>query len=355
MRQLTFLLFLVVPALCLGGDRFLLESELRTNFGDNGSTSQLFTGYTYDAAGNRVLQRVWNGIDSAAAPMSSIKFTYDISGNLIEELLLFGSDTSSIVRYIYRDGKLVAVRTLGKNGAVRFTDSLVYDAQGRNIEEQRVSSAGVMTYFHRYTLDAQGRKLADSLFELVGAAYVASQAVLFTYNMNSTVASETQWRLSGNSWYCISTAFMNYADGTLASVATHERDGAGTAMTDSLAYAYDANGNRTREEDFNGESALISRVAYSWRDTQSTIVLMKGKTRDDHWFVMGNKQGLSIDYALRNHGEISIYGISGRRFCRIAVDQSGAIPLQGLIGKGSYTAVCTGGSAKRILNFTKYN
>jgi hypothetical protein len=61
---------------------------------------------------------------------SMVKLTYDISGNLIEELLLFGYDTSSIVRYSYGGGKLIAVRTLGNDGAVRFTDSLVYDAQG---------------------------------------------------------------------------------------------------------------------------------------------------------------------------------------------------------------------------------
>ena len=197
MRQITLLMLILAPALCLGANRFLLDSELRTNFADNGSTTQFLTGYTYDASGNRVMQRVWSGTDSAVAPMSIDKCTYDAGGNITQELLLSGGDTLGIVRYVYGGGKLIAVHTLAKDGTLRFTDSLLYDGQGRNIEEQRISSAGVKTYFHRYTLNAQGKMVADSLYEQVSTSYVAEQAVLFTYNPDSTVATETQWRLSG--------------------------------------------------------------------------------------------------------------------------------------------------------------
>ncbi|MGB7567676.1 MAG: hypothetical protein WBM07_07445, partial [Chitinivibrionales bacterium] len=266
MRQLT-LMVLLVPLLCLGADRFLLDSELRTNFADNGSTTQFLTGYAYDASGNRVMQRVWSGADSSASPMSVDKFSYDAGGNITQELLLSGSDTSAIVQYAYAGGKLIAVRTLAKDGTPRFTDSLLYDEQGRNVEEQRLIS-GVITYFHRYTLNASGKMLADSLYELGSGSYSATQADLFAYNTDSTVATQAHWQVSGGSWYCISTAFMSYTAGSLVSVATHERDGAVTAMTDSLAYTYDANGNRTREEDYDGTQTLLYRIVYTWRDTQ---------------------------------------------------------------------------------------
>jgi hypothetical protein len=70
---------------------------------------------------------------------------------------------------------------------------------------------------------------------------------------------------------------------------------------------------------------------------------------------LSNKQGrLSVDCASRNRGEISIYDLTGKRLCRVAVDHSGIVPLQG-IGKGSFIAVFTNGMNKQIMNFTNYN
>ena len=338
--KLLSIWLLITVSLCFGSSRFLLDAELRTNFSDNASTTQLLTGYTYDANGNRIQSRVWNGADSAVAPMSTDKFTYDGSGNVTEEFLLSGSDTATIVRYVYSGGNLVAVHTLSKNGTLRYADSLLYDGQGRNVEEQRISSAGVKTFYHRYTLNASGKTAADSLYELDSTLYVATQAVLFTYNTDTTVATETQWRQTSGSWYCISTAFMSYAAGSLASVATHERDGVGTAMIDSLAYTYDANNNRTKDEDYDGTKTLIYRIVYTWRDTQPTIALMIGKSREDQRFCLSVRQGrMTANLSSQDRGMITIFDMTGKRMCRIAVDRSGTVSLNGLIGKGSYIAV----------------
>jgi hypothetical protein len=353
MRRFTLVMLLIVPVLCLGADRFLLDLELYTRFSDN---KQFLTGYTYDENGNCVQSRVWNGTDSMVAPMSFDKFSYDGTGKVTEELLLSGTDTLSMVRYAYAGGKLAAVHTLAKDGTLRFTDSLIYDGQGHTIEQQRISSAGVKTYFHRYTLNASGKMVADSLYELISGSYVASQAFLYAYNADATVASEVQWLLSSGSWYCMSTAFMSYAAGSLVSVATHEHDGVGTGMTDSLAYTYNANGNQTKEEDYDGTKTLLHRIVYTWRDTQPTIVLMSEKIRNDQRFILSNKQGrLSVDCELHNLGEISIYDMTGKRLCRIAVDHSGTVPLKGLIGKGSYIAVFTSGAKRQIMNFNQNN
>jgi hypothetical protein len=347
---------LALVSLSFGANRFVLDAELRTNFADNGSTTQFLTGYTYDVNGNRVQSRVWSGADSLAAPMSGVKFSYDISGNLTEELLLSGVDTLTIVRYAYSGGKLIAVHTLRKDGTLRFTDSLLYDGQGRNIEEQRISSAGVKTFYHRFTLNAFGKTVADSLYELVSGAFVATQAILFTYNTDSTVAKEVQWRMSSATWYCISTAFMSYTAGSLISVATHERDGVGTGMTDSLAYAYDSHGNRTKEDDYNGSKAQTYRIVYTWRDTQPVLVLMSEKMRSDTRFVLSAKQGrLTADISSQNRGTITICNLTGKLISRIAMDHSGVVPLQGVIGRGSYVAVYTSGTKKQVMNFTIFN
>jgi hypothetical protein len=354
-KKSIFWILVLIPV-CFGADRFILDSELRTNFGDDGSTNQFLTGYTYDANGNRVLQRVWEGADSATSAMSSVKFSYNAGGEMIKKVLLSGADTSSIVRYAYDGGKLMSVHTLAKDGTVRFIDSLIYDGQGRNVEEQRISSAAVKTYFHRYTLNAQGKMLADSLVELIAGSYRASQAVLFTYNTDSSVASEAQWRLSGDSWYCVSVAFMQYAAGALVSVATHERDGVGTAITDSLVYAYDADKNRIKEEDYNGNQALTRRIVFTWREIQPVFALMNRTSRNDQRFGLGNKQGrLTADLSSQNRGMITLFDMAGKRISRIAVDHSGIAPLQGLIGRGSYVALFTSGMNKQVTTFTSYN
>ena len=355
MKRVYFWIVALV-SLSFGANRFVLDAELRTNFADNGSTTQFLTGYTYDAQGNHIQSRVWSGIDSSVAPMSTDKFTYDVNGVVTEELLLSGVDTLTIVRYVYSGGKLIAVHTLRKDGTLRFTDSLLYDGQGRNIEEQRISSAGVKTFYHHYTLNAFGKMVADSLYELVSTAYVATQADLFTYNPDSTVAKEAQWQMSSGTWYSISTAFMSYAGGLLVSVATHERDGIGTGMTDSLAYAYDSYDNRTKEEDYNGSKALTHRIIYTWRDTLPVLVLMSEKMRSDQRFALSAKQGrLTADISSQNRGMITIYDLTGKLMCRMAVDHSGVVPLQGVIGRGSYIAVYTSGTKKQVMNFTIFN
>jgi hypothetical protein len=355
--KLLLLILCAFYSLCYGENRFVLETEHRTNYADNGTITQFLTKYTYDASGKRIQQRAWDGADSMVAPMSTIKFAYDIAGAVVEELLLAGGDTMAIVRYAYSGGKPVAIRTLSKDNSLRFMDSLIYDGQGRNVEEQRISSSGVKTFFHRYNFDAQGKKISDTLIELVSGSFAATQAILFAYNGDTTVATEAQWRLNGSSWYCICTAFMYYSSGTLVAVATYEREGAGTSMMDSLAYTYDAYGNRTKEEDYDGSKALTHRIAYSWRDTQPSIVLMSRNARSDQRSVLSSKEGrLAVDLSSQNRGMITIFDMAGKRMGLIAVDHSGSVALTGIIGKGLYIVVfSTSAINKQTMNFTSYN
>jgi hypothetical protein len=355
-KPMFFWLFFSFTA-CFGASRFILDAELRTNYTDNAATTQFLTGYTYGSNGNRILSRSWNGSDSTAALISEVKYSYDISGLPTEELLLSGADTLTIVRYKYGGGKLSSVRILSKSGTLRYADSLIYNGQGREIEERRISSSGVKTSFHRYTLNDSGKTVADSLFELVSSSYVATQALYITYKSDSTtVATETQWRMSGNSWYCISTSFMNYSAGSLISVATHERNGAGTAMTDSLAYSYDGFGNKIKEEDFDGSKSIAHRIMYTWRDTQTKISISASRLYGDNALSFNYANGiLSVNRTLHYKSFISVFDMRGRRICQVPVGNSGIVPLNGLIGKGSYIAIFTNRTQQQTLNITLFN
>jgi hypothetical protein len=350
MRLITIVLVSVF--LSFGANQYILDSELKTNFSDNGSSVKFLTAYTYDSDGNRIQQRVWNGTDSITSPMSTIRFSNNSSGAITEAINFVGNDTSSIVRYSYSNEKLTAVHTLTKTGALRFADSLIYDVSGRNVEEQRISSSGVKTFFHRYAFNAQGKRSSDSLYELSSGTYIATQTIFFTYNTDFTVASEVQWRLSGNNWYCISTASMTYSSGSLVAVVTHERDGAGTAMLDSISYSYDIHGNRIKEEKFDGTSFPVYRIDYTWHELPSTFVSMDRRIMD-HRFSIYNKGGhLFLDYTFRNRGQIAIYNMAGKRICATTIDHSGIAMINGLYGKGSYIAIFTDGAKEQAINFT---
>lgn len=111
---------------CLGANRFLLQTELRTNY--NGGTSGKFlTGYTYDESGNHIQKRVFDGIDSTTALMSREVLSYNTNGQLTQDLLLSATgDTLSIVRNTYGTSGLESASTLNKDGSTRFIDSLFY-------------------------------------------------------------------------------------------------------------------------------------------------------------------------------------------------------------------------------------
>jgi hypothetical protein len=351
------LLFILAAAsLCFGADRFVLDAELRTDFTDGSASARFMTGYTYDAQGNRVQQRVWSGTDSLVAPMSSLAFSYNAAGDIAEQLLLSGGDTLSIVRYAYNQRKLIAVHTLNKDGSARFSDSLIYDGSGCLIEEQRLASTGEKTFYHQYTLNASGKVVADSMFELVSGHYTASQAVLLTYNADSTVATEAQWRLSSATWNCITTGFMKYSAGRLVAVATYERDGIGTGLSDSIAYAYDGSGNRTKEEDFDESGTQTCQIDYTWRDTQPVAVLTNERPCHAARFLQVDNQGrLIVGLDSRETGTIAVFDMAGKQIYRMAVDHPGLVSLAGLVGRGSYVAAFTGATSRLTTRFSLYN
>jgi len=140
--------FVFFPVLCFGANRFVLQSELRTNYIE-GLSTKTFTGYTYDDDGNRILKRVYDGVDSAASLMSREIFAYDASGRVIRDLLISATgDTLSIVNNTYGDDGLVCASTFNKDGSVRFKDSLIYGG-GNLIEQRRYNASSTMTFFHR--------------------------------------------------------------------------------------------------------------------------------------------------------------------------------------------------------------
>lgn len=251
-------------------DGFRLVSELRTTYADAG-TNAVITWHTYESTGERISKTAYDGGDTLAAILSSTRFAYDGDGNVSEELLLNAAgDTLSIVAYLYNaGGALVSARVNRADGSLRYRDSLLYTG-GELTELRRYNAAGDLTFYHVYGY-ITGLRAYDSLYEDAGGTFAATQAVLFARDGDGRVTSESSYRLVENQWFLTSTVVLDYADTLLASATEYEGDGSSQRMIDSLAFGYDTWGNRTREERYDEDAAMVYSIDYTWRDVRTHV------------------------------------------------------------------------------------
>lgn len=342
MNRNGFLLVLLICAFSFAGNRFILRSELLTDYSGN---TNFLTCYNYDAQGNRLQERVWEGVDSITSPISMCKYSYNAGGMLDQELLLGTlGDTLSLARYIYGNGLPVSVRVLRSDQTLRYLDSLLYDQNNRLVEMRRYNAAMGMTFYHRYSYAPSGRKTADSLYELQGpSTYVPTQAILFDYNTDGSVRTEASWRVSAAQWYLISTVKFGYSALLLASAATYEGNGAGTRMTDSLAYLYDSFGNRAQEERFDPDRVKLHRIVYSWFDTGTTrIARAAGPGLAAPKVSVSNH---SIHFSRPYTGVAMIYSLNGKRIAKGSIERSVRYNLPESISQGGYILALASGNS----------
>lgn len=331
---------------------FRLESELRTNYSD-GSTTKILTHYTYDANGIRIDKKAYNGADTLSSLMSATEYTYNASSQLAEELLLAGTDTLCIIRYGYSGTNLVSVRTLKKDGSLRFMDSLVYNTSGQIIDECRYTTAG-MTFYHRYSYNTAGLKVSDTLYEKSGTAFVPKQAVLFAYNPDNTVSSEANYRETAGSWFLICTVKMAYSSGLLSSATEYEGDGTSNKVLDSLALSYDGNGNRIREENYNDEKELVYTIDYTWVEIVGIISQHHYKQKKV-FTVMHNGRILKISAPEQTPVTFSLYDLRGRLIHGVEKTLNRTVLLPCSISAGTYIAQIAIDNNRQTIHFTINN
>lgn len=253
---------------------FRLDSERRDTYGPSGSSSATFTAYDYDDAGHRIAKRSFSGIDAGAPPLGRTDFQYGSDGRLNREITVSGSDTLSDAHYFYTQypgPERIVVR--GAGGVLRYTDTLTYDSRARVVAEGRRNAAGNVTSGRRYAYDAASRLLADTLMEPDGGVAKATQIRALAYNPDGTVQFESHSRLAEGSWFAWKIVHMEYSAGKLASAVTRE----GGALTDSLAYRYDANGNRVLQDRFDKDLNRQETIAYVWSAVTRIIALPRNQ------------------------------------------------------------------------------
>ena len=220
------------------------------------------TRYTYNGLGKPLTEAIYmsvnanapiaktvytyykNGqIRSITADRSTVQYTYDALGNLLTD-----RDETTIRTYTYdsRGRKSGYALTVGDTEIS--TAAYAYDDLNRLVS---VTEGGVTT---TYTYDANGNRASQTTGEV---------SVAYTYNDANLVTSltNTLTNASGEAVIPSAFAYTYYADGnqhtkteTLLGgdpiTSTYVYDGLGrltseTKGEDSIAYTYDANGNRT--------------------------------------------------------------------------------------------------------------
>ncbi|MBD3242519.1 MAG: hypothetical protein GF331_18160 [Chitinivibrionales bacterium] len=265
MRVITAIL--LAAGLVVAQPRFLLQSEQITQFFD-GSTNSSYTFYTYDSLGNRTVQRVYDGVDSAAALMATTHYSYTADGlPQAEYLTLPAGDTISRVVYSYEDTLLRAAEVQTGAGVTRYTDSLYYGSDNLLEEQRRINSSGTMTYYHRYGYES-GRLEADTLFDGDPGSLSAGRITVYTHTAEGQVATEAEHRKVSGEWYLISTALFTYEESALVSVATYHGDGSQGSLIDSTARMADEHGNCTLAVAFDEDRVKTCETRYEWLDTQ---------------------------------------------------------------------------------------
>lgn len=327
---------------------YFLHSETWRNLGGVGGAAQL-TSYEYDSQGRRILKGVRPLSDSTGPFQAATRYAYDARGRLLQVVLLDGEDTSAIVDYAYgADGNLAAFRTRDKDGTLRLTDSLLYDARGRLVETRRLAG-GVLLQAHLYGYDGLGRAVSDTVFERQGNAFVAALAVLTVYDASGAAIRESHFRLSGGAWYPVHTVKLGYEDALLVSRARYH--GEAGDLADSTAFAYDAAGNRVKETGFDAEREAVYSIDYDWRPSGPGSV--KPRDRGTGPLLVASAGALELRGAARGPLTLRIFDARGALLGGAAfAGGGGRWPYPARLPRGRYLAEASQGALRRSIPFT---
>ena len=260
---LLFLLSLF-PTVGIAAAGFQLRGEVWTNLGGNGGAS-IRSSYRYDDHGYRILKETRPAPDTTGPVLGQTVYSYDTLGRPAKTVLMGLSDTFSIVEYRYNPkGNLSVTYTEDKTQAIRLSDSLFYDSEGRLVEARRRAGTA-LTQSHRFSYDGTGRLASDTLYENQGGSFGPAQVFLTSYGQDGVASGESHYRKSVGEWYLVETVKMGYAAGKLTSLVRYHGDGTGGLLEDSTAYDYDFNGNRSFEKGYDEERQPTYTINFDWR------------------------------------------------------------------------------------------
>jgi hypothetical protein len=250
--------------------RFLLITETWTHLAAGGAPGTgTFTAHTYDADARRVRTEIFIGKDGSGERTERRELAYFPDGLLETQTHWLGDDLDSRVTHRY-DAKhrLETKGVSGPDGVERFRDAFAYDGSDRVTSETRWKGDAV-TFMRRNLWNPDGGPSGDTLLEASGTALIAVQATAHGAGRAEGERRESRFRKQDGVWYHVEDTFRMFTGTRLLHTVVYP---VGGRRSDSLAYAYDAEGNRILEERFNGDGRPLSRLTLAYRDLLASSI-----------------------------------------------------------------------------------
>ena len=110
-------------------------------------------------------------------------------------------------------------------------------------------------------------------FEKNGSKFVATKSILFEYDGFQRPTVETHSRMVENAWFTYKSKISAYTNGFPVKSQEIRGDLETGILLKSLIETYDANGNKIKEEVFDGKGKSLSITEYTWQNNGQTAIL----------------------------------------------------------------------------------
>lgn len=236
-------------------------------------TCGTFTIYNYNGNGTLKEKKTYKSLDSSGALMSQINFTYnEFLKPIKEELWLTGSSNKTTEFAYDVDGKLKVVYEKNQNGIEKYRDSLYYDSEGI-LKEQRRFNGQEIGWMHRFAFAPNKKIFSDMTFEKIGSKFVATKSILYEYDALQRTTLETHSRMVENVWFTYHSKISTFTNGLPTKSQEIQGDLENGNLLNTQIETFDANGNKIKEEVFDGKGKLLSIAEYTWQNLGQTAIL----------------------------------------------------------------------------------
>ena len=332
---------------------YLLQSEMRTNFGEI-STSARLTTYSYDNNGNVAKKLLFSGGDTVSGINVKVIYGFNLNRRLVSEVQLkTGVDTISEVYYSYDvNGNVDEIRTMVNSSGNWQIDSLKYDSNQRLIEKWHFAA---ITYYRHYSYNDYGQEIADTLYERGSTAFAPTQASIFDYTA-SNATTQKDYSVTGGIWYLKQSTITKFLNNHIMSTAVYEQNGVSQVLVDSLSYTYDSFGNKSQVSHFDNTGARIYSIDYQWMPNPYDAILVRGAPEKKNIEIAYSKRMVTVRHSESAAGYLAVFALDGKLIKKetILAGQNCSMALPG-IGRGKFVAVYMAGGLKQSLLFNSAN